>query len=125
MTNKEKQLDKLVQIHSLTKRSIVSGARAECYHHIIGRRNLLLRYDIKNLAPMTLKEHELLHRGLLNPRYEHKEYLDRMKNVSFKDYLLENGLTKDEFLDIKLKEWRNYERFTINTNMGKKSDCLI
>jgi len=103
---KTKLLDSLVQTYCYNQRSIVSNQTPCVGHHIVGRSNKLLRWEIKNIAMVTTKEHDLIHRGLLNPRYEYQDYLDEMRNKSFKQYLLENGLTVDEFLDERIKYWK-------------------
>lgn len=79
-------------------------------HHVVGRSNMLLRYDVQNLIPLCAKCHSEIHdKGMYNRgadflTTERKNYLLSMKNVSFKDYLLQHGLTQDEFFEIKKRE---------------------
>lgn len=98
-----KELDKLVQQLHQNQLCRVCRKPAECIHHRIGRANLMLRYDITNLMPLCYNCHRLIHDGKINQwDYTHpdlKTYLDRVKNMSFKDYLLFEcgGLTKEEY----------------------------
>lgn len=79
-------------------------------HHIIRRDNILLRYDVKNLLPLCEKCHRQIHdegmynRGMDFLDEQTQAYLLKMKNVDFKQYLLELGITKEEFLKQKEKE---------------------
>lgn len=106
----EAENDKLVQMWSVRQRSYVSGKPAQCGHHYYSRKNKLLRWDLKNIIPLTLEEHVKLHEGKLiysikNPCNE--LYLDRMVHMDYKTYLLQNGLTDKEFVakcNKKLKE---------------------
>ena len=74
-------------------------------HHILPRANMLLRYDLNNLIPLCAKCHAaihdkgLYHRGMDFIDDERKAYLQRMKNVIFKDYLIQNGITESEFYE--------------------------
>lgn len=79
-------------------------------HHIIRRDNILLRYDVNNLLPLCEKCHRQIHdngmynRGMDFLDEQTQAYLLRMKNVDFKQYLLELGITKEDFLKQKEKE---------------------
>lgn len=79
-------------------------------HHIIPRANILLRYDVQNLIPLCAKCHSEIHdHGAYNRGFDfidkdRVEYLQKMKNVVFKDYLLLRNITQEDFFDIKEKE---------------------
>lgn len=79
-------------------------------HHIVGRTNRLLRHDVKNLIPLCANCHADIHdRGLYNRGMDfidssRQEYLQRMKNIVFKDYLIQNNLTEEEFNQIRKDE---------------------
>ena len=97
----EKELDSLIQKWACKQRSYVSYKPAECGHHYVHRNCKLLRWDIHNIIPLTIEEHTRHHSGLLNIEIRNpfrEQYLINMKNKQFKDYLLENGLTEDEYL---------------------------
>ena len=106
----EDENDRLVQIWATRQRSYVSGRPAQCGHHYYTRRCELLRWDLKNIIPLTYVEHTKLHSGSL--KYTVKNpcnllYLRRMLAKNFKDYLFENNLTREEFAikcNKKLKE---------------------
>ena len=92
-------LDSLIQQIACTRLSYLSYKQAECGHHLIGRRDLLHRWNIENIVPLTLKEHNKVHTGEIK--------LDVKKptnNLMFKDYLLLNGWTDEDFFKIKKKE---------------------
>lgn len=86
------------------------GNPSQHIHHIIRRNVDLLRFDVKNLLPLCEKCHRQIHdEGLYNRGMdfideETKAYLLKMKNVDFKQYLLELGITKEDFFKIKEKE---------------------
>lgn len=106
----ESQNDRLVQIWATSQRSYVSGKPAECGHHYYSRRNTLLRWDLLNIIPLTYEEHTKLHSGNLTINIENPfrvQYLQNMMNKDYKQYLLENNLTEQEFIKLcnkKLKE---------------------
>lgn len=103
----ELQLDRLVQMWGIQQRSYISGRPAEVSHHFVHRSCKLLRWDLHNIIPLTNEEHRLHHDGHLWIEIKNPfrlQYLQNMKNKNLKDYLLENGLTEDEWLDIKKKE---------------------
>lgn len=95
----EHELDKLVQEWASRQRSIYSGKRGCVGHHIYSRSNKLLRWDLRNIAPLTMEEHRLLHDGkiYLEINYDTQQYLQKMLLMQFKDYLLFNNLTEKEF----------------------------
>ena len=95
----EKELDRMVQEWASRQRSIVSGKRGCVGHHIMPRGNHLLRWDLKNIAPLTPDEHRDFHDGkiALEIDYDTQQYLDEMIRIPYRDYLLFNGLTENEF----------------------------
>lgn len=106
----EAQNDKLVQMWASRQRSYISGKPAQCGHHYYSRHNKLLRWDIKNIIPLTLEEHIKIHSGKLEYKIKNpcnRMYLSRLANKDYKDYLFENNLTDNEFVlkcNEKLKE---------------------
>lgn len=110
MNNFEEKLDKLYPKLSIGRVCAVCGSKAENQHHIISRSNTLLRYDVNNLLSLCYKCHEKLHReGLWHHGLDlidegRRAYLLRMKNVDFKQYLLELNITKDDFFRQKERE---------------------
>jgi len=73
----------------------------EC-HHIVKRRNKILRYDVKNGVPVCKygchqKIDSLEGIEFLN-NFIDFEYLKRYENMTYKDYLWQNLLTDNEFL---------------------------
>ena len=98
-SNIEHELDKLVQEWASRQRSIYSGKRGCVGHHIYSRKNKLLRWDLRNIAPLTPEEHRLLHDGkiYLEIDYDTQQYLEKMMMMQFRDYLLFNEQTEQEF----------------------------
>lgn len=100
----EKELDRLVQeLHKNQRCHICRFKDATEIHHIIGRRNKLLRYDLVNLLPVCHEHHIMIHdKGLNVEDFIHKEqwqYLQQIKNKSYKDILtFELGMTEEEYL---------------------------
>lgn len=94
-------LDRLVQEWASQQRSIYSGKRGCVGHHIYSRKNKLLRWDLRNIAPLTPEEHRLLHDGkiYLEIDYDTQQYLEKMMQIQFRDYLLFNNLTEREFFE--------------------------
>ena len=99
MKNIEHELDRLVQDWASRQKSMYSGKRGCVGHHIYSRSNKLLRWDLRNIAPLTMEEHRLLHDGkiYLEIDYDTQQYLEKMMLMQFKDYLLFNNLTEKEF----------------------------
>lgn len=95
----EHELDRLVQDWASRQRSIYSGKKGCVGHHIYSRSNKLLRWDLRNIAPLTPEEHRLLHDGkiYLEIDYDTQQYLEKMMMMQFKDYLIFNNLTEKEF----------------------------
>ena len=107
MKDIEKELDKLVQEWASLQKSYVSLAMPCVGHHHHSRRIKLLRWDLKNIIPLTHYEHSLVHNGNLvidikDPLV--KSYLDQMAVKNFKSYLLEQNITENEWLENKHKE---------------------
>lgn len=100
----EKELDRIVQQLHKNQRCHVCGVKsAEAIHHIIGRANPMLRYDLINLLPVCCECHRKIHDEGLNAfRFISKEqgqYLKQVQNESYKDFLIfEMQMTEDEYL---------------------------
>ncbi len=105
MTNTEKELDRLVQELHKNQRCHICGVKpATEMHHIIGRENKILRYDLVNLLPVCHTCHCDIHdKGLEAINfipYAQAQYLRQIKNKSYKDILtFELGMSEKEFLD--------------------------
>lgn len=107
MKDIEKELDGLVQEWASLQKSYVSLAMPCVGHHHYSRRIKLLRWDLKNIIPLTYYEHSLVHSGNLVIEIKspnQKKYLDQMSVKNFKSYLLEKGQTEQEFMEEKKKE---------------------
>ncbi len=92
MESIEKELDRLVQMLCINHICHICGTRsATAVHHIIGRANPVLRYDVTNLLPVCNECHRAIHdKGVDVSGYVHPwrwEYLQRIKNKSYKDIL--------------------------------------
>lgn len=99
--NLEDENDRLVQQWASLQRSYISGAKGCVGHHFYGRRHLLLRWDILNIIPLTPDEHRDFHDGKLKIEISNpfrRQYLINRLNKDFKDYLLEHGMTKKDFI---------------------------
>lgn len=113
----QKELDKLVQMLCIDHGCHICARKAEAVHHIIGRANPLLRYSIVNLLPVCYDCHRKIHdEGLDVSKYIHPhqwEYLQRIKNKSYKDVLtFELGMSENEFL----KDCRSRLRSLVSEN---------
>lgn len=108
MDNMVAKLDGLYPKLRYNKACSICGRQATEIHHIIHRDNLLLRYDLNNLLPLCSDCHRLVHdKGAeLYISVWKMEYLNALKNVQLKDYLLKHGLTKKEFFKLKEIELR-------------------
>lgn len=95
----ENELDRLVQEWASRQPSIYSGKRGCVGHHIYSRRNTLLRWDLRNIAPLTPEEHRLLHDGkiYLEIDYDTQMYLEEMIKTDYRSWLIFNGMTEQEF----------------------------
>lgn len=95
----ESLCDKLVQQIACTAKSQWSNYPAECGHHIIHRGNLLWRWRLMNIAPLTIEEHTMHHAGLLDPLGDwQKQHAFEHRNDLLTRHLVGTGLTKDEFV---------------------------
>lgn len=103
MKNKEKQLDALIQQIATLAKSQWSNYPAECGHHIIPRANLLWRWRLINIAPLTIEEHTMHHAGLLDPLAKwQKEFKYVNRNRLLTHYLANSGMTRDDFMTERL-----------------------
>lgn len=100
------KLDRLYPLLRVNKRCHFCGKPAEHIHHIRGRANLLLRYDLNNLMPLCADCHRLVHLKNLDLYISvfRMDYLNKMSRIQFQDYLLSHDLTREEFFKLKLKE---------------------
>lgn len=95
----ESLCDKLVQLIACTAKSQWSNYPAECGHHIIHRGNLLWRWRLMNITPLTIEEHTMHHAGLLDPMYDwQKQHAFEHRNDLLTRHLVGTGVTKDEFV---------------------------
>lgn len=102
----EKELDRLFQEYSKGKRCKYCKRPAECIHHIIEKsRSFLLRWDLQNAMPVCIRCHNLIHTGKI--KTEKNTYLKNNENKSLKEYLLNKGITKKEYMQNKKKELRD------------------
>lgn len=93
----------MVQQWACKHQSYVSYLPAQCGHHYYRRNIDLLRWDLRNIIPLTYEEHTQVHNGALNIEIRNpfrKLYLDQRAVMDLKSYLLENGWTRDEWLKI-------------------------
>lgn len=119
LMNYEEKLDRLYPKLRIGKKCANPACHnPACHIHHIVRRNVdLLRFDVKNLLPLCDKCHRQIHdEGLYNRGMDfieepRRDYLLRMKNVDFKQFLLELNITKDDFFAQKERE--------ILANIGK------
>lgn len=87
----------------------------EC-HHFVKRRRALLRYDWRNNFLVCLNCHKFAHTkagehrliGFIN-RLNHNRfsYLCEREKINMKDFLIKEGLTRNEFLQIQAKELKD------------------
>lgn len=72
---------------------------ADHIHHIIGRANLHMRFEILNLIPLCWECHQKIHEGKLTEPIseQHREWLVKQSNKDFKGLLIARGLTKEEY----------------------------
>lgn len=112
MTNWEQKLDRLYPKLRIGRKCANPACNRQALHcHHIVRRNVdLLRYDVNNLLPLCEECHRQIHdEGLYNRGMDfidegRRAYLRRMKNIDFKQYLLELNITKDDFFRQKERE---------------------
>lgn len=106
MKNKDWKLDVLIQKWASTQISAISGQRAECGHHIIGRSNHYLRWDKENILPCTMQEHDLIHRGIL--KVDNYVSPKRMGNLISKRADSLRWKPTEEFYEQKEKELKTW-----------------
>jgi 5-methylcytosine-specific restriction endonuclease McrA len=100
----EKELDRMVQELHKNQRCHICGAySATEIHHIISRKDKMLRYDISNLLPVCHSCHMKIHdKGLDEYQFLGElqaKYLKSIKNKSYKDFLIfEMQMTENEYL---------------------------
>lgn len=72
---------------------------ADHVHHIIHRGNPMLRFEILNLIPLCAECHEKIHAGKLTEPIseQHRDWLIKQNNKSFKGVLIARGITKAEY----------------------------
>lgn len=102
----ENALDKMVQEWAFSQPSAIFREMPCVGHHHYSRRHKLLRWDIKNIIPLTERQHRLVHDGKMNYVCKHKDYLQQMANKNYKDWLFEHNITDDQFVLMKYNEWR-------------------
>ena len=100
------KLDRLYPLLRKGKRCHFCGKPATEIHHIRGRSNLLLRYDLKNLIPLCSDCHSLVHLKKMNLDFYismfRMDYLNKMSRIQFQDYLLSHDMTREDFFKQKL-----------------------
>lgn len=112
------KLDRLVQQWACKQRSYISGKPAECGHHYFSRRHEIIRYNLDNIIPLTIEEHNKVHTGeikIVIPEIL-EGILVKLKQKGIKDFLLENNMTIEDFYQKEEKKLRaainvNYESF--------------
>lgn len=112
MTNWEQKLDRLYPKLRIGRKCAnpACNHQAAHMHHIVRRNVDLLRYDVNNLLPLCEECHRQIHdeglynRGMNFVDEQRRNYLQRMKNVDFKQFLLELNITKDDFFAQKERE---------------------
>lgn len=112
------KLDRLVQQWACKQHSIISGKPAECGHHYFSCCHEIIRYNLDNIIPLTLEEHNKVHSGEIKINIPEilEEILFKLKEQGLKNYLLENRLTLDDFYKREEKRLKaainvNYETF--------------
>lgn len=114
-----KLLDKMMQLWACSQPSQVSGLHAECGHHIIHRNNYLFRWDIENIMPLTFEEHYKIHTDWIDyNNLKQAQFYIENNNKSLKGYLLEKGITLDEFIEEKLFDFTK-KRYKVVSNDNK------
>lgn len=102
----EKELDKMVQQWAFSQPSAIFRERPCVGHHHYSRRHKLLRWDIKNIIPLTEKQHRLVHDGKMDYKCPNKDYLRIMAAKDYKDWLFEHNMTDEQFIVMKYNEWK-------------------
>ncbi len=90
-----------------------SKKKANVIHHCINRKySDILRWDYRNAIPLNVSCEDNEHDNVAEARTEFDwgldqdrvDYINKHKNMLLKDYLMENNLSKEEFMDIKKRE---------------------
>lgn len=110
MDHKEKKLDRLFQGLSNDKHCACCGTIASCSHHLIRRKHKLTRWQPKNALPVCLSCHNKIHAGLISDKPFIDDELKAMQQMHFKDFLLANGLTEDEFMEVMIKLYESLDK---------------
>ena len=102
------KLDRIYPLLRKGRRCHFCGRPAEHIHHIRGRANILLRYDLNNLLPVCADCHSLIHLNHLNLDLYismfRMDYLNKMSRIQFQDYLLSHDMTREDFYKEKLND---------------------
>lgn len=107
MTNKEKLLDRLFQELSNGKLCQCCGAMADCSHHLIRRRNKITRWQPINALYVCIDCHNKIHNGTISDKKFINESLIDISQENYKEFLIANGMTDEEFKDFMIKLYKN------------------
>lgn len=107
----KKELDRLVQEASKGKLCRICKQPAVCFHHIIRRDEPMARYDPLNLMPVCKHCHDEIHNGHIDEKLylsqQQKDYLEKLKMVSYKDFLIfVVNMTENQYFSKLKKEWK-------------------
>lgn len=87
------KLDTIIQtITSKKKCHYCKTSKGVVGHHLIRRADLMYRWDLNNILPVCMYCHRKIHDGFL------KEPTLDIQRQTLKDYLLNNGLTLEDFM---------------------------
>ncbi|MDR1361388.1 MAG: hypothetical protein LBJ18_03760 [Rickettsiales bacterium] len=103
----EQRLARKFQQLSNGQACAVCGQIAHCEHHIIRRhQSELLRYDWRNGLHLCRECHNRIHNGEIPEPVapKHKELLQFIATINFKDILRERGITAEEYYREKERE---------------------
>ena len=87
------------------KRCVICGTHPVQIHHVVHRARALLRHDPKNGLPLCIDCHNIADTILGRTevaKHVDMDYLAARERVTFKDYLVRNGLTRANFLNNQL-----------------------
>ncbi len=90
-----------------------NASELDC-HHIIKRRHSILRYDYRNGVPACrMGCHNTIdslagYKMLKAVRSADLEYLEGLENLTIKQYLIDRGITRKEFLESQKVELKKY-----------------
>jgi len=97
--------DAVKSIHG--KRCVICSQTPVQVHHCVHRARAILRHDYRNGLPLCAECHNIADTILgRNEVAKHldMEYLQERERMTFKDYLVRNGMTRAEFLCNQLDE---------------------